>query len=420
MPQMIQQIPTGYYVGAIIALVILLLVLCNRIRSNARLYRHNLETAIKEHEMAAQRNLDAIVKEHELAVSLLKSKIAELQPYYDKYACIPDAQAEVERILSDASKEANDTITKACQEAAREADRRNALSAECELIIRTTKTSIADALLKAADQIDHFTVASNLDARSSDSEKSGRARDATEHEAAIRVATIESQRQEATKSDKEVADTEYVPPQNIDGMALSYSYDEGFFIPAELALPTQGIAVGTLLSARHEPNNAYDSLAIALYCDGRQIGYFYKGKMRDMVHDYMDRADKRVLIAMKKWDSSKPLIGLFFYKEQIDEVFDGEYGQLLESKRFRRFTLTGNKSEEMQEAIMSCTIGQSVDIAYDDDKEKYDVAADSFIIGYMPSSARELLDANCDRAAFIDSIETNDSLKYVVQIIVEI
>ena len=47
--------------------------------------------------------------------------------------------------------------------------------------------------------------------------------------------------------------------------------------------------MGKFADLAQEPNNKYDSKAIAVVLGGKRIGYLYKGKIQDMVNDYLNK-----------------------------------------------------------------------------------------------------------------------------------
>lgn len=74
------------------------------------------------------------------------------------------------------------------------------------------------------------------------------------------------------------------------GMKLAYTYnDVRFFPPVEMvsAVPQGLLVPGAVLTLRKEPENKYDNHAVAIYCDGHQIGYLHRNKLQDMANGYL-------------------------------------------------------------------------------------------------------------------------------------
>lgn len=77
--------------------------------------------------------------------------------------------------------------------------------------------------------------------------------------------------------------------------------------------------------------------------------------------------------------------------------------------------LTGNTKPEIQEAIDCCSVGDTVFVDYDAEKEKYSVEATD-LIGYIPKSHENIFEGDSSYEAEISEISTNENLKSVVKI----
>ena len=89
-------------------------------------------------------------------------------------------------------------------------------------------------------------------------------------------------------------------PNVIDGKALKYSYEA----PLVMLPDVCGVAdligkTGKSLDIVLEPENEYDSRAVALYLEGKKIGYVHKGRLQDMIHDWIERGDE-ILCCLKR------------------------------------------------------------------------------------------------------------------------
>jgi hypothetical protein len=73
---------------------------------------------------------------------------------------------------------------------------------------------------------------------------------------------------------------------------LAYSYADVLvvgtdFIPNKEILNT--LDIGNVIALQAEPENTYDSYAVAFYKGNDKIGYIRKGTLQDMIHDFMKR-----------------------------------------------------------------------------------------------------------------------------------
>lgn len=110
-------------------------------------------------------------------------------------------------------------------------------------------------------------------------------------------------------------------PASIDGAPMVYHYDDvGIYTPDRLGLDFSCIAPGLPVCFVHEPSNEYDSDAIAACVDHdefRKIGYMNRGKLRDMLSDWMERLDPiHAHIASVDDSARKITLYIAFYREQ--------------------------------------------------------------------------------------------------------
>lgn len=156
------------------------------------------------------------------------------------------------------------------------------------------------------------------------------------------------------------------------------------------------------LSLRQEPENEYDSNAIALYDDNIKIGYLFKGHLQDMANDWMKK-DEPIRAMVSRIDNEEIYIDLYFYEIPSKH---------LSTWANKIVTLNGNKSEEFQDNI--CFIeedNRKLDLEYDYDKEQYLISDGSLDIGYIPKN----FEGN-PTACFLEKISENSSGKYTVKV----
>lgn len=197
-------------------------------------------------------------------------------------------------------------------------------------------------------------------------------------------------------------------PQRLQGQRIAYKYENvGIYSPQECldGLDLETIALATKTELRQEPENQYDAKAVAVYMGERKIGYLYKGKLQDMVNDYVVEG-RPIFSAIQGIDddNNKIYIALAFYKNppRTGEV--------------KTFKLGANKNDDMQETIGLSSEGEHITYFYDVVKEKY-LASAGGDIGYFPKSAESYLDKDPD--VVISRIDTADdgSLSVYVDIL---
>lgn len=140
------------------------------------------------------------------------------------------------------------------------------------------------------------------------------------------------------------------------------------FIPDDIVSPLPEYK--SFVKFKKEPDNAYDSTAIAVLNDSTHetIGYLTKGKIKDMVNDYLDRDD----LVMSRVDSIKNgeiTLYIAFYKKYIKSV---------SGCKKKTFSLTGlskkdsdDEDTKRYENLDCCSCGDLLTLDYDIFDEKY-------------------------------------------------
>ena len=76
------------------------------------------------------------------------------------------------------------------------------------------------------------------------------------------------------------------------GDDAAYSYQNvGVFVPDTSIFSRPDVTEGALVTFRQEPENKYDSQAVAVVIGRKRIGYLYRGRLQDMANDWIDRGD---------------------------------------------------------------------------------------------------------------------------------
>lgn len=195
-------------------------------------------------------------------------------------------------------------------------------------------------------------------------------------------------------------------PSKFMQMPLAYNYDNvSIFTPDDIAVAIDfpALPLGATLSLRQEPENPYDSGAIAVYLEDQKIGYLYRNKLQEMANDFI-KSHCPIFAAIQAVndDEHKIEIALAYYRPK------------LHTGKTKSFKLTGNRNQEMQEAILFANEGDEIFVDYDFEKDKYS-AGD---LGYFPKSAEKYLED--DPFVVISSIKLDENDKYVVTVEVEI
>ena len=176
---------------------------------------------------------------------------------------------------------------------------------------------------------------------------------------------------------------------------LNYKYENIGILKPEGS--TIDIKVGEELKLVQEPDNQYDNRAVAiLNLKDEKVGYLYKGWLQDMVNDFIKKDDPFFVLAER---------------EPFKSIIIGFYKRTPKNSMFK---LTGNFKQEMHENISLCSVGDQVDLDYNDEKDNYEVTSQGLEIGYVSSSKIN----NNSYEAYIHDIQENDNDKYIVTIVI--
>lgn len=167
--------------------------------------------------------------------------------------------------------------------------------------------------------------------------------------------------------------------------------------------------VGNAVVLTQEPTNTYDNNAVLLsLTSGGRLGYLHKGKLQDMANDFLRKGLPVVGIIENQ---PAKTIKLGFY----DIARSEKNLQRLQSKAtYTTFKLTGNTGAEMQENIDTQSVGDVVQIEYDNEKEKFLVTNEyGAELGYISSTK---LEDGEEYDACVADISQNDNFKNVITI----
>ena len=168
-------------------------------------------------------------------------------------------------------------------------------------------------------------------------------------------------------------------PNVIDGKALKYSYEAHLVMFPDVCGVADLIGkTGKSLDIVLEPENEYDSRAVALYLEGKKIGYVHKGRLQDMIHDWLERGDE-MLCCLKRLTAEDAYFLIGFYKDL--DYFKG--------RTFKLIGVTKKDGEGISRARNAEVLspGDSVWVFVDDDK--YIVTDGPLDFGELPKAAIE-------------------------------
>lgn len=194
-------------------------------------------------------------------------------------------------------------------------------------------------------------------------------------------------------------------PQTSYGIPISYQYHNvNIAMVSEFIKNFQTIQPGDQINFKPEPTNQYDPKAIQLWSNNQLLGYVYRGKIQDMLHDFLEQGNpKYSMVDAVLPDEKKITYSIGFYRAPRFKT----HGKALGSAR-----LSASSGEEAQENINLCDEGDKVDADYDFDKERYEVSS---TYGYIGSLPKKLEDYGDTATFVIDEIGKTDSGKsYVV------
>lgn len=205
------------------------------------------------------------------------------------------------------------------------------------------------------------------------------------------------------------------PPKKRGDLSLGRGYpDVGIYCPGDMLEAAKAVPPHAELSFRREPENTYDPDALLVVHGDTPIGYMNKGKLRDWVYEVLgDKNHDQDVLAVSCYWEDKPIIGLYFYR-------NNRYLALRLTRRdnFKKYTLSGNSGDDMQLNILHSEVGDTIEIDYDPELERYVALVEGLPIGCFPTSAEDYLSSYTGFEAAILDITERDSGLYAVSVIV--
>ena len=192
-------------------------------------------------------------------------------------------------------------------------------------------------------------------------------------------------------------------PPDFNGIPAAYHYEK-VHVSSTVSFPLESY-VGHPVTFQASDGIAYVIL------DGAVIGSIGSDRITSMVTDWFSW-NHPVLACFTSADDEnrKYAVDIVFYRDQFRYLLERNP----DAKKYR---LTGNKSEEMQDRLSDLKEGQPLTVEYDYEKEKYAVC-DGWEIGYLPTSAARIVeDYGTDAiSVYVAGTEIDDNWKTVVYI----
>lgn len=98
------------------------------------------------------------------------------------------------------------------------------------------------------------------------------------------------------------------------GYYIAYHYEDVQIASRDRYTDIQ-LEPGSRLKFVPEPDNQYDSAAVAIYKGPDKVGYMYRGRLQDMTHDFIERGDSVAGIVVSD-DFGKCIYNIAFYKKE--------------------------------------------------------------------------------------------------------
>lgn len=192
-------------------------------------------------------------------------------------------------------------------------------------------------------------------------------------------------------------------PESWLGAPIAYKYhNSGIAMANTIIQDFQTIHPGDHIVFVPEPTNEYDAKAIKIMAGSQLLGYVYRGKMQDMLHDFMIQGSPIYgVISSVLPEEKKVKYNIGFYRDFMSVFIE----EPLATGR-----LSASSGEEAQDNILLCEENDEVFVDYNYEKERYEVS----VMGYIGNLPKKL-EAYAETATFkIDEIGMTDSDKYYV------
>lgn len=213
-----------------------------------------------------------------------------------------------------------------------------------------------------------------------------------------------SETQQSTKPLDE-SQKNYVLFDDVEGNnIIKYEYEDKMFL-LENVINTLSGHGGEDLTFSPEPENEYDNKAVAIFLDEAKVGYVYKGKIQDMLNDWIKRNDFfRGYINKINKPENFVTYKIAFYKNK--DTFEHKTFSLVKTgKKINEDLKRSDNLELMSE-------GDAVSVDYDSYDDCFVVYNEDYEeIGELPSSAENFIGEDAKCIGIIESMDYDDNGK---------
>lgn len=186
------------------------------------------------------------------------------------------------------------------------------------------------------------------------------------------------------------------------------------------ALDLETLPVGNQIEIHTEPENEYDDKAVYVELGEKKIGYIYKGRLQDMIWDFIKR-DDHIVGLLKTVDVENRIVEveLGFLKdiEKIKQSRESITAKLIKTSKKDFF------DKPRSENLEFVNNGDCVDLEYNEDSETYIVASEfGDELGELSKSISEKIQnsRSANTLAIIDAIEENEDGKIEAKVLLYI
>lgn len=204
----------------------------------------------------------------------------------------------------------------------------------------------------------------------------------------------------------------------LEGQFLCYQYEKEIcFIKEDNIEEKFGYLIGNggkQLKFEFEPDNPYDSMAVAIYLDGNKLGYVYSGQTQEMIHSY-HKQGRLICGFLNKYsvETHKATYKIGFYKP-MDYFENKQFTLTKTSKKIDDYT---NRADNLS----NCDEGDFLLIEKEFLGENYIVTIGGHDeIGELPKSAVNFIEEYCPDKIYgiFNSLEEDENGKIKAKITV--
>lgn len=194
------------------------------------------------------------------------------------------------------------------------------------------------------------------------------------YKAQAKLQAADNAKKEAERKRKELA-AKIQPPEQVtsydDELYLAYCYKN---LRVE-GIKRNSIKLGEWLDVTPAPSYAENKKAVAIEFNGVAIGYLTDQTVGEITYRLdKDKKNKSGVLAVAENEPLSTVTVAFYRPKDLITKYQG-----------KRFFLIGNKKDETQTDISLMSVGENVEIEYDENKEKFVVVDKKYqtFLGYI-------------------------------------